>query len=109
MLKRIERYHVVDFQTGDEYSRFQDALMSFVGSVAGVMYMAQDPRCVMWTTDPMASRPPRPLYLSPAAVEAATKAGLSFETSGEIAWDELPEQKTMLLGEASDWRPESQE
>ena len=106
MPSRIKRYHVVEFGNYPDFAQFRDALMSFVTTQQGLKDMADDPRCVVWVPDTVVAPGKDLLYLSPGAVGAATEAGLLFVTVGEMTADELPEERSLLGGEAPDWEQE---
>ena len=103
MATRIERYQVVEFEDYEGCADFRDALQRFLATTQGLRYMAVDPRCVLWTSGSGLSRGENRLYLSAGAVAAADGARLSFRIVQEIATEELPEDRALLIGDASDW------
>ena len=60
--------------------------------------MADDPRCVLWTSDSEIPRGANRLYLSSGAVAAAAEVGIPFLIARDIAAEDLPEDRSLLIG-----------
>ena len=99
MTTRIEWYQVVEFKDHDERAEFSDALQRFVMTPEGLKHLAANP--VLWISDSDISRGENRLYLSAGAVVAAAEVGIPFRIAREIAVEELPEDKALLIGDQS--------
>jgi hypothetical protein len=102
--KPIEQYHVLQFDDRLVALAFANQVAAFTVTQQGMRYLADPHRAVIWVAHLMAANASI-LYVSEGALQAAKALKLSYQATGRVARSELPEGRTLVLGDQSDWSP----
>lgn len=94
---KIKEYKVLEFADEHKAIAIAAKIMDFVSTPNGIQFAVDPIRSVVWC----AGR--RKLYVSDGAIRAASATGLTLVPSGSITWDNLPNGRSLLLGDAADW------
>lgn len=104
MIEPIQNYSVVDFAGLSELADFHFQLLNIIGSREGFKYMVGPPRAVIWSESVALGSKHNRLYMSDGAVQAARAAGLVFDVTSQIGKDDLPANRSLLIGDQRDWQ-----
>ncbi len=96
MPKKINEYHEVHFQSNMDALAAATRLQDFLVSPEGVQHMAATARPVIWSLE-------QTLYLSNGAFDIAKTLGLSVASSTKVTSGDLPDGRSLILGDAIDW------
>jgi hypothetical protein len=101
LIERIDRYHRVIFPTAEAAQHASQMLMDFVTATpTTIATMVGPQRVVMW--DESVSFDSKTLYLSPGALTILSRL-VPLPDATVVAPSDLPANRAMLLGDASDW------
>ncbi|SRR6266576_1069007 len=104
MPKPIRQYTVLQFDSPEIASEFARAIMDFKSKPEGIAYMASDSkRPVIWAAS-MLKPNASVLYVSDGALEIANALRIPNRPGQKIDREKLPADRTLLLGDAADWR-----
>jgi hypothetical protein len=81
---------------------FANRIAAFTVTAPGIRYLADPQRAVIWAPHTMAANASL-LYVSDGALHAAKALKLLYQVTGTVARPELPEGRTLVLGDQSDW------
>ena len=104
MPQPIEQYHVLQFDDRLSALAFANQIAAFTVSPQGVRYLADPQRAVIWAPHLMAANASI-LYVSDGALHAGKALKLPYNETRTLARSELPEGRTLVLGDQSDWNP----
>lgn len=103
MPEKIHEYHAIQFPTALEAVAVASKIQNAVVSPSGLKWMSGPSRAVIWTGSPIAKE--GNLYLSSGAITAAQSAGIGLPPGITISASALPPDRTLVLGDSSDWKP----
>lgn len=100
-----EVYHVLEFEELGRHARFMMQLLQLVGGREGIRYMAMEPHATVWSGSGIAGiqEGRHQLYLNDTALEAAQEAGLTLDVVGQVTYEDLPDNRSLILGQQGDW------
>lgn len=96
MPKKINEYHEVHFRSNMDALAAATRLQDFLASPDGVQHMAATARPVIWSLE-------QTLYLSNGAFDIAKTLGLNVASSTKVTAGDLPDGRSLILGDAIDW------
>ena len=103
MIEKMTHYYKLTFPTGDGAQLASNALMSFItDDPTNVLTMVGPNRIVMWEEGVMGPRL-RTLYVSAGGLSVLRRLGVQVPEPEKIAAADLPADRALMLGDASDW------
>ncbi len=100
----IAEFHVLQFDDRVTAHAFANKVAAFTITSQGARYLTDPQRAVIWAVHPMAVNASI-LYVSEGTLHAAKALKLPFHVIGTTPRSELPEGRTLVLGDQSDWSP----
>jgi len=100
----IEKYHVLQFDDRVMALAFANKVAAFTVTQQGMRYLVDPHRAVIWAAHLMAANASL-LYASEGVLQAAKALKLPYHATGIVSRSDLPEGRTLVLGDQSDWNP----
>ncbi|MHC4179217.1 MAG: hypothetical protein ACYSWU_17020 [Planctomycetota bacterium] len=103
MIQPIETYHVVRFLSQDDFLSFEARMLDFLSSPDGLAFMTDPNRAVIWGPPLFLHSQEQILHCSPGVLAAAEQLGIAPSSSETIERSALSPDRTLIVGDASDW------